>query len=255
VDIVMIMDRTGSMSSTELANAKNGAIEALKVFNPQYQRVALGVLGPSSTTTNCSNGGRGMATTSSTNRTWQPVNFTTNYQNVNGSINTSSVLVRTINCLNTSSVGTNLGDPTLAARQYIQSAGRAGVRKVIILFTDGAANEPVGSRPCQYANQQASAAKSAGIEVYTIGYGLEVEFCSESGSPYNGQRATKLLADMATLSADNHGGCTTPSGAAAENADEDHFLCQPTSGDLATVFKQVAVAIVAGGSFLISLPE
>ena len=126
---------------------------------------------------------------------------------------------------------------------------------MIILYTDGAANEPAGSKPCNYANNEANTAKTAGIEVYTIGYGLEVELCAESGSPYNGVRATRLLADMATNSKDDHGGCTGTGGAALENADGDHFLCQPTSGDLSVVFKQVAVQIVTGGSFLISLPE
>ncbi len=254
LDIVMIIDRTSSMSATELANAKTGAINGLTAFNPQRQQIALGVTGPSSNTQNCSNGGRGISTTNIAAGNWKPVNFSTDYVNAGGSINSGSLIVRTINCLNSSSVGTNLGDPTRVARQYLQSSGRSGVRKVIILFTDGAANEPAGSRPCNYANTEANAAKQANIEVYTIGYGLEAEFCSEPGG-YSGVRATRLLADMATNSQDDHGGCTSTSGATAENNDGDHFLCMPTAGDLSAIFKQVAVQIITSGSTLISIPE
>ena len=68
--------------------------------------------------------------------------MSSNYQNANGSLNTSSLIVKTINCLNTSSVGTNLGDPMKAAKDYLVANGRPGVKKGIILMTDGAANEP-----------------------------------------------------------------------------------------------------------------
>jgi hypothetical protein len=249
VDIVMILDRTNSMSATELQNAKDGALSALQVLNPQYQHVALGVTGPATTSDRCA------ASSSPTSGSWLPVNLNSNYQNANGSINTGSTLVQTIKCLPNSSVGTNLGDPTRAARQYLTSNGRTNARKVIVLFTDGAANEPAATKPCAYAAGEATSAKNAGIEVYTIGYGLEVEVCKETSGSYVGARATGLLADMATDSKDDHGGCTTQGGALAENADGDHFLCQPTSGDLGTVFKQVAVQIVSSGSSLIGLPE
>jgi hypothetical protein len=246
----MILDRTTSMSATELQNAKDGALAALQVFNPSVQQVALGVLGPASTTDRCALSG------SATSGSWLPVGFSNNYLNQNGGLNTGSQLVQTIKCLpNSSSVGTNLGDPTRVARQYLQANGRPGARPVILLFTDGAANQPTSSKPCAYASNEADLAEKAGIEVYTIGYGLEVEVCGETGSAYAGVRATTLLADMATDSKDDHGGCTTAGGAMAENADGDHFLCQPTSGDLSTVFRQVAVQIVTSGSSLIGLPE
>ena len=46
----------------------------------------------------------------------------------------------TINCLTTSSVGTDLGDPMKAATDELQANGRPGVKWGIILLTDGAAN-------------------------------------------------------------------------------------------------------------------
>jgi hypothetical protein len=65
-------------------------------------------------------------------------------------------------------------------------------------MTDGAANEPAGSNPCLYAYNQAVAAKNAGIEVFTIGYGVASETCADenSGSPYRNKNVLKLLADM-----------------------------------------------------------
>jgi hypothetical protein len=105
-----------------------------------------------------------------------------------------------------------------------------------------------------YANNEASAAKNANIEVFTIGYGLAGEICAETSS-FNGKSATHLLGLMATDSADDHGGCTNATNAALENADGDHFLCEPASGDLDPVFKQAAAQILSGGSILISLPE
>ena len=51
VDVVMIIDRTGSMSGdgagTQIANVKNGAATVLAVLDPRIQRVAFGAIGPS----------------------------------------------------------------------------------------------------------------------------------------------------------------------------------------------------------------
>jgi hypothetical protein len=255
LDIVMIMDRTSSLSATELQNAKDGAKAALQIFNPQYQHIALGILGPSISSATCGSNGKGVPSGVPANGTWLPVNLSSDYQNADGSLNTGSAIVQTINCMTNSSVGTNLGEPTQVARQYLQSNGRPGVRQVIVLFTDGAANQPSGNNPCLYAHNQADAAKAQAIEVFTIGYGLEAQFCAEPGSPFNGASATAVLADMATTSDDNYGGCTNAANAALENADGDHFLCEPTSGDLDPVFKHAAAQILSGGSILISLPE
>jgi hypothetical protein len=433
-DIVMILDRTGSMSSTELTNAKNGAKIVLQTLNPSLQRVALGILGASNPANLCND----LDPASGGN--WLAVPFATNYQNSNGTLNTSSSIVSTINCLTSSSQGTNLGSPVRDvvfgrpdAYTEIQTNGRSGVPKAIILFTDGAANEPsnvgsgvagntgnlnctaqaavttssgdnngygtnpsnacsdgsgnatdtdsgtgtstvctnsgkdrhifrdynialpagatltgvsvrldawadsssssptmcgelswnggttwtsakqtgnlttsqatytlgasndtwghswsaaetsnanfrlrvtdvssstsrdfsldwaavnvyyttpgIAAGPCDYANNQATAAKAAGIEVFTLGYGLESESCSEGGA-YSSQPASKLLADMATTSLDDHGHCANQAAADLENADGDHFLCEPTNGDLQPIFAQVAQSLSHGAKLI-----
>lgn len=141
VDVVQIIDRTGSMSATDLAGAKAGALTFLDNFDPEFQRVGLGVLGPSSTGSTCGSpntGGLGLAAASG--GTWLPVPMTFDYQNPDGTLKTTSTIARTVNCLNFSSVGTNLGDPMKAAREHLVANGRAGMTWGIVMLTDGAAN-------------------------------------------------------------------------------------------------------------------
>jgi hypothetical protein len=141
LDVVMILDRTGSMSGGDMANAQAGAKSILQIFNPNIQHVALGVLGPSSISSTCSGpnaGGPGVP--ASSGGSWIPVPLSSDYQNPDGSLNSASLIVRTISCLQTSSVGTDLGDPVLAAMNYLAANGRPNVHRAIILETDGAAN-------------------------------------------------------------------------------------------------------------------
>lgn len=160
LDVVMILDRTGSMgdaancglpgNETELDCAKEAARQVLQVFNTGAQHVALGVTGPSDMSSACgspNSGGRGIATNlSDPDRSWLPVPLSSDYK-VGAALNSNSQIVKTINCLTTSSVGTDLASPTDAAKDYLANPanGRAGVKKAIMLFTDGAANQPLGS--------------------------------------------------------------------------------------------------------------
>ncbi len=50
VDVVLITDRTASMSAQDIADLQSGADALLSVFNPALQRVALGTIGPSRVT-------------------------------------------------------------------------------------------------------------------------------------------------------------------------------------------------------------
>ncbi len=141
VDVVEIIDRTGSMSADDLSGAKSSAETFLNNFDPDLHRVGLGVLGPSSTSSACgspNSGGLGLATSSG--GSWLPVQMTNNFKNADGTLNTNSTIVKTARCLNTSSVGTNLGDPMKAAKDHLIAQGRADVKWGIVMMTDGAAN-------------------------------------------------------------------------------------------------------------------
>jgi hypothetical protein len=121
------------------------------------------------------------------------------------------------------------------------------VPKGIILMTDGAANEP-NTRSCKYANDKATTVKSQGIEVYTIGFGVVGDYCEDVDGTYAGAAASRLLADMATgPTTDN--GCTN-----AENADGDHYFCEPRGDSLTSVFRAAAAALLNGKVKLVTLP-
>jgi hypothetical protein len=251
LDLVLVLDRTSSMSIADLDEAKSAAKSALTIMNPDTQHIGLTVLSKARPGDNCNS-----VANNSDPGEWTIVDFKSDYLKPDGSLNSGSELVSAINCLNravTAGTHTNLGDPTKAALDLINAKGRPGVKKAIILLTDGQANQPVPQPPCQYAYQQASAVQNADVEMFTIAFGLEGARCDESGSPYHNVLATKLLADMATNSVDDTG-CDTVAEAAVENADTDYFLCQPKSGDLDPLFKKAAESL-ATGSKLINIPD
>ena len=110
------------------------------------------------------------------------------------------------------------------------------------MLTDGAANLPTGTQPCQYANDKAALAKAAGIQVLTIAFLSGSNACvQDTAGPFRNAEVTRVLASMASPvrgvpAQDN--GCND-----AENADGDNFFCQPKSADLSTVFLQAAAQL------------
>jgi Putative Flp pilus-assembly TadE/G-like/von Willebrand factor type A domain len=254
VDLMMVIDRTSSMSATDILNARDAANSVLTLYDPEKQYIGLGLLGPSSTATSCSGANspaQGVPAPSITGAvTWTPVGLTgvgapvnQRYLNTNGTLNTTSTLVKAISCFTQSSTGTIMSTPTTAAKNYLLANGRSNAVKGIIFMTDG---EPNGDT-CANASAAATAAKTAGIQMFTVGFGIDATFkCPDTSGTWYNKSVTNLLANMATNSIDN--GCTT-----AENADGDNFYCQPKSGDLAAVFG-LAAAQLAQGTKLINLP-
>lgn len=267
IDLIMIIDRSGSMNdgNNSLDKAKQAALAVLDYFDPSLQHVGLGVLGA---------GDPGVCNDlnpSDPGSAWLGVGLSSDYKDnpdldINGDtipdLDSSSTLVQKINCLTFSSQGTNLGSPIndnlLTGGEFgrpdalseLMNNGRPGVKKGIILLSDGAATKPDSRNECEFAAQMAAKAKAQGVEVFTIGLGVAGDLCADdSAGPYVGQAVTKLLADMASSSVDNCFGPTPEQ----ENTDGDHFFCEPKSGDLSAVFI-TAVTQFAGGSKLIQLP-
>ncbi len=255
LDIGIVIDRTSSMSDADLTNVKNATLATLRILDPTKQHVGLAVLGRSQTGANCSGTGsaRGLASTDPTLGTWVTVPYPTNrsldndYQNSDGTLNTDSQLVRTVQCLDHSRTQTNLGDPLTQLADVMISQGRSGVPKGIIFMTDGAANQP-NSRSCRYANDAATAVKQRGVELFTIGFGVVGDMCIDVDGPYRNASAANLLADMAT-GPTNNDGCTD-----AENSDGDHFFCEPRSDSLTSVFRAAATQLLSGSVRLVQLP-
>jgi Flp pilus assembly protein TadG len=265
VDIVVILDRTSSMTSADLTNVKNASRALLQYLDPAHESVALGVLGPSGPTT-CSGGGHGLGVgrvpanngPPDPNGRWMASPFGTgalwqDYQNANGTVNVNSDIAKTINCLTTSSVGTDLGSPLQAALAFLNSQPPTtpAHHKGIILMTDGAANEPLGTtpNPCQYALNAATAAKNAGVQLITIGFGIENKAdtgnqCHDATGTYRntsggtGPWVGPLLQAMASGGPVGTTECND-----AENTDGDAFFCQRSNLDLSKVFVDAAAQL------------
>jgi Flp pilus assembly protein TadG len=291
LDVMVIIDRTGSMDGAPLKNAKGAARDMLLAFNPAFQYVGLGVLPPSYTASDklskdgtvdgyaCKAGAYSEVAPLDhgawpSNVTWTPVNYPTlglanNYQDTATKLKEGSALVNTINCL-TSASYTDQGTAVLEAARVLNDhgSGRPGVKKAIVLLTDGRPQnnesaDGTGVWTCSNANTQATAAKGSDIELYTIGFfdtgdhgTINIPDCPDktgssidsSGKNWRGLTAVDLLSAMSTLPVKGTTACN-----AAENTDEDHFFCLPKTEDLTATFRKIATSL-ASGVRLIALP-
>lgn len=262
VDLVVVVDRTSSMTGVDTVNARSASDAVRRQYNPAEQWMAFGMLGPSDPGAGCitrPDNDIGTAILPGDLRRWIPIGLTgigapTNANYAAG----GSAMAQAIGCYTNSSVGTDLSDPIPAAAYELINNGRGDeVTKGIILMSDGQPNNSTTPDPddnyCKQSYDAAVAAKAQDIELFTIGFGLDGAnniLCPDQSGPYQGVRSRQLLADMATDSVD--GGCPGTS-----NDDGDHFFCVPkssgASANLANLFKQAANQLV-GGTRLIQLP-
>jgi hypothetical protein len=265
VDVVMVLDRTGSMTQGDIDNVKNAALAVLDFYDPTQQWVGMVSLPYGQPANKCIAYGDRRTTPptyqaypNSTASTWQAAGLSSDFKSLaTGLLNPSSVLVQQINCLAraqdfvyaTSQGGapsgnhTNLGDPLDAARAMLAAQGRPTVPDVIIFMTDGQANQPSSMQPCGYFNTKATTAKNAGQTIFTIAYGLDsppVNCAGSDAAAFRNRPATFNLASAATSSIDEWPGTCNP----LENKDGDHYFCTPATADLEPVFRQVAAAAI-----------
>ncbi|NNC91684.1 MAG: VWA domain-containing protein [Acidimicrobiia bacterium] len=279
VDLVIVIDRSGSMTSADMDNVENAALAMLNFFDPAIQKVGLAVLPPAQKADECVL--EDADPTQWSNGRWLIVPLSSDYKDnpnldVNGDfvpdLDSNSELVNRIIC-STDEGWTDLGSPIRDASATTTEVGddalwelsngteaRAGVRKGILLLSDGAANQPATvTDPCLFARNQAVFAQNQGVEIFTIGFGVDTRSATcqqDEAAPYgtsvippDGAPVTRLLADMATDSNDNCTVATTD----FENTDGDHFFCLPKTEDLTTVFLAIATQL-AQGSRLVQLP-
>jgi hypothetical protein len=250
LDVALVLDRTASMTAANLADAKQGALALLGVYDPAQQHVGLVVLPYGDPANKCN--ANGTQTYPNTNSSiWQFVGLSSDYNNPDGTTNNNSALVKAINCLQLppgnmrvtppNAGHTDEGDPMKAARDMLAAQGRPGVPQVIIFETDGQANQPNGLQPCAYAMNQATQAKNAGITVITLAYGVTGDKCDyDTSGAWRGAWASTYLAAMATNSLDGSPGSCIPS----ENTDGDDYFCEATKGDLQAVFRRIAIVTI-----------
>ena len=260
VDVALIVDRTSSMSGVDTTNARTAADSVRTLYNPAAQWLSFGMLGPSQVGGSCATtpaSSIGTAGAPTDLRRWMPVglsgsgaSFASDYTSA------TSPMAKAIACYTNSSTGTDLNDPIPMAQYELTTHGRAGVHKGIILMTDGQPNNSTVSTSnyCAQADASATAAKAAGIEIFTVGFGLDGSndiACPDTSGAWKGKMASQLVASMATSSAADNGCPGT------ENDDGDHYFCVPktagASANLTNVFKTAANTL-AQGTKLVELP-
>ena len=265
VDLVMILDRTGSMNGVDTDNARRAADSVRKEYDPRLQWIGLGLLHRSQTVYDCvtkaDNSDGWTAVAPQDVREWVPIGLTgTGATFGSDYVSDSSPMAKAIACFNNSSgQGTDLADPVRMATYELEKNSRPEAIKAILLLSDGKPNNSAtpsvkqSRNYCADAFDAAKTAKSKGIEVYTVGFGLDVEqdhICQDTYGDWQGKSAPDLLAAMATASA-NDNGCP-----GTENDDGDNYFCLPkTSGasaDLSDVFRK-AVAQLSGHSRLVNV--
>ena len=97
LDVVMVLDRSTSMTTGDMANLKNAALSVLDVYDPAIQSVALVALPYPSATNKCI--ANPIQAYPAVGRMWQVTAFSSDYKTSSGTINTSSDLVAKINCM------------------------------------------------------------------------------------------------------------------------------------------------------------
>ena len=280
IDVVMVLDRTGSMSDADVANVRNAALSVLDFYDPSDQWIGMvslpygkGVPGSLGSTGKCEAFGdrrtgpqgnptppptyQAYPTTSGSNLWWATTGLSQDYKNATGVLNPVSNLVREINCLTrapdyvyaTSQAGaptgnhTNLGDSLDAARAML-ATGRPTVDDVIIFMTDGQANQTELDVAVQVLQRQGDDREGCGSgDLHDRLRHRHHEVLGSDPVPFWNKTGTTNLAMAATevTTDDLPGGCGLN-----ENKDLDHYFCAPATADLEPVFRLVAEAAIGG---------
>ena len=283
MDIVMVADRTSSMSSSNRNLMVAGIKSTLQTMTKEQQYVALGTIHRSKTSPGT------CITTPSADNTgpWIPVPFSNNYtQNpalpgATPPLNTSSTLFKGLDCLPASSGGTYLASPLKAAARYVLGkdtnnlgslpARSTPARKAIIFETDGNPNEKDisgytslntsgdigstnGTTACTNFKEVADNAKAQGLLIVTVAFGdANTARCNGSGSALVrdvlASAASKDSKDNPSTASD----CSSTAGRTAENTDGDFFFCAASGTELGPIFVS-AVNAISTGSHLIRIP-
>ncbi|MGB7806382.1 MAG: vWA domain-containing protein [Actinomycetota bacterium] len=252
VDVAMLLDRTGSMTTADIRNMQDGAIAMLRAFDSRQIWVGLSVLPYGDAQDPCTPGNPQVYPSPGLDP-WRITSMSPYHSKPNGRLDPESPIVQAIECLRpsptltvtvdgvdrTSAGHTDLGDPMAAAHTMLESEGRDDASDVIVFMTDGEANQPDQMLPCRYFNRIATDAKRSGQVIFTIGYGVGGARCQrDTRGRFRSVFASTNLAAAATRSRDDRpGACSLD-----ENEDGDHYFCEPHGGSLRSTFRQVAAA-------------
>jgi Flp pilus assembly protein TadG len=296
LDVAIVADRTGSMSDTDRNEMVAGIKSMLEKMTPSLQFVSFGTIGPTKqspgtclTTPVAGKLTNKLITTTSSKSSenkqlykWMALPFSKDYLGTDGKVNTTSNLIKALNCLDSSSTGTHLAAPMKAAARYLKNKDGSNIdaltaanprlgtiRKVIIFETDGQPNEdindatvdlelsssdpnypgsPTVSTACDRLNAVADKAKAAGILIITVAYNLDQSVnCSSSPKLSVAQSLARAASvDSSGNASDVDGDCKNSTDRATENGDGDFFFCAASGDNMSSIFVSALNAVTTG---------
>ncbi len=265
LDIMVVLDRTGSMcqtssgandpACTDLTNAKTGIKTFLGFMDPDIDKVGLAVLPPTpanpSTAQKCAAPTQGSNNYNydNQNAAYVIVPLSGDFLNPDNTLNTSSNLVSTLNCVKGAG-NTSYADAIEQAQSTLVNTGRPNIQDIIIFLSDGAANyggkwhtpvntSPYRTTPCAQGVTSSGYAKAAGTAVYSIGYDL------------NGQGTDYEKCKNGVSGSVEAGGITAWDAIRGIASSTDTFYNKPDPGQLTTIFTRIAADISRPASRLI----
>ena len=262
LDVMIVLDRTGSMGqNNKWPQAIAGINAFMKTMDPTLDNVGLAVLPPApSAAQACKNvtpyfptpyDGSG-GTYSLSNPAYVVVPLSNTYANSIGNLNQSSPLMSTLNCLQPGG-GTAYAEAIDAAYQELVTDGRTGTQKVMVVMSDGAANDapdtlpntsPYRTNPCGQGVTSAGVAKAAKVLIYSIAYTANGDDCYAAVGAKIG-RTTVRNYDGTLESPSIQADTALQNIASTPSSEFFYDLPNPTS--LTGIFQQIA-ADIAGGT-------
>ena len=251
LDIALVVDRTGSMAGFPFTQLKDGILTGfLPGLSASEDSVSLSLLPPDSNGTADVCSAQSSNSYNSAKALYTVVDMSNNYQDSKGNLLSSSPLISALNCMKAGG-GTDYSNAMESAYTEMTADGRAGVSKVMVILSDGAANtgqncpaknangtwpstnDPHCKNPCGHAVADATAYKAAGWMIFTILYndGQGNEACQA----WNGNNETPSI---------------TPAQAMQQMASPNEYFLDPNPSQLTSIFQQISSDMAAGASRL-----
>ena len=228
-DIVLMLDRTGSMTASDLTHERTAAKAFLNTFAtaavPPF--ISIGALGDDT------NGGLEAFIKKALGRPYGDDDAA----NDNDHYNAIDILTAT-----NSSVGTDIADALSVANTELTSHGSTGSR-VVVLISDGDPDKPTNALTArEAAYDQSDTLKLAGRDIFTIHFGADPT--GFAGQELMAALATGTATPPATDGHNTHGhqngSADDKATAALENSDGDHFFIAPSASDMTAILQQIA---------------
>ena len=251
LDIMMVLDRTGSMCQApdgspdcaDLNAAKAAMTSFLKLMDPTLDHVGLAVLPPAPSATATCNPTIGAMAYKTPTDPYVIVPLSSDYASRTGQLNTSSALYTKLNCVQGTG-STSYANALEQAQAELVKDGRANVQKVIVFMSDGAANtgptsyansSPYRATPCHQGINSAATIKSTGTLLYSIGFGVDDKTANTCNNA-NGSKEQPAIDAKDALT---------------QIATVGDYYNAPNDDDLGTIWDAVAADLLQGTSRLV----